>query len=67
MRQRLGPDDLCRNSSIKARTMAQEALAFNVPNDWSVPKERVGSFGFLDYLWPRGVEVLSPVLGPSSC
>lgn len=31
MRQWLGPGDLCRNSSINAQTMAQEAPVFNVP------------------------------------
>lgn len=31
MRHRLGPGDLCRNSSINAQTMAQEAPAFNAP------------------------------------
>lgn len=31
LRHWLGPGDLCRNSSIKAQTMAQEAPAFNVP------------------------------------
>lgn len=31
LRHCLGPGDLCRNSSIKAQTMAQEAPAFNAP------------------------------------
>lgn len=31
LRHWLGPGDLCRNSSINAQTMAQEAPAFNVP------------------------------------
>lgn len=31
-----------------------------------VPEVAVRDLGFLDFLWPQGMELLSPVLGPSS-
>lgn len=32
---------------------------------WCVPEVAVRDLEFLDFLWPQGMELLSPVLGPS--